>query len=828
MKSIEFICPLPNGIHARPAKEIEQRAGQYLSEFTLVNCSKEKSANAKSVLSLISVDVLLDDRCCLQISGSDEEQAFDDFSRFIECELAGIDEALETSGEKAGAPLPVSLEMALADHLRGTVASSGIGAAKPLVLKNTDLLELADELESERDIDSRLADALGAVESELSEQVLACGDDSRAILEAHLTISRDPELKAALVKHHTARNAVEAIARACVDLCEPLEQSSSDYLKERALDIRDISLRLASKVSGRNLSQSPQIESDVVILSPSLLTPSQLLALPKQYIKGLVMGDGGTTSHTVILARSFQIPTLVGVEQLCERAAGVNSVLVDAINGVVLLESNPDTERYYALEQHRLSQLDARSAEYKTRQIETLDGCAVSVLANVVSDEEGEGALQGGADGIGLFRTELLFCERAQAPDEEEQLRHYQHLIRQCAGKKVVIRTLDIGGDKPCDYMGFPQEDNPFLGYRAIRMYPRYQAIFDSQLRALVRASAWGDVSVMVPMVANLDEICWCRENLDRVTTELQAEGYSTGVVKLGVMAEVPSVAYLLDAAKEYLDFISIGSNDLTQYFFACDRGNPSVAHLYDHFNPAFLAFVGDIIQRADDAGLEVSLCGEMAAAQLAQPLLLGAGLRQFSMSGGKVAEAKYALAQLSATDCRELFREALLLPSGAQVQTLVSRFLAGNQQCDTLDSSLIFTHQTLETKAQAIKLLSDNLELQGRAPSGCDVERAIWDREAVFSTALGFSVAVPHCKSDKVTHNSVSVMTLAKPIDWGEEVSVDLIIMLTVTEQGQDTHMQIFSKIARKLMHQAFRDSLKQAEQPDAVIDILNAVINA
>ena len=216
-----------------------------------------------------------------------------------------------------------------------------------------------------------------------------------------------------------------------------------------------------------------------------------------------------------------------------------------------------------------------------------------------------------------------------------------------------------------------------------------------------------------------------------------------------------------------------------------------------------------------------------MAASGLAQPLLLGAGLRQFSMSGGKIAEAKYALSQLSADECHELLERALLLETGEEVQALVSRYLAGTSECETLDESLVFTHQLIQTKAEAIKLLTDNLELHGRAPSGVEVERAIWDREAVFSTALGFSVAVPHCKSSKVTHNSVSVLTLDQPIDWGEDVSVDLIIMLTVTEEGQDAHMQIFSKIARSLMHQEFRDSLKAAQEAGAVIEVLNAVIN-
>lgn len=359
-------------------------------------------------------------------------------------------------------------------------------------------------------------------------------------------------------------------------------------------------------------------------------------------------------------------------------------------------------------------------------------------------------------------------------------------------------------------------------------MYPEYLSIIESQFRALVRASRAGEVSIMVPMIANLDEIRWCHELLVKVTSDLNQEGHTLGRVKLGVMAEVPSIAYLLKQASSYIDFISIGSNDLTQYFFACDRGNQAIAHLYDHLTPAFLDFVRDIITRAQQAGITVSLCGEMASDAKAQPLLLGAGLRQFSMASSKVASSKRRLSQFNTTQCETLLNEVVELENGAQVASAVEEFLNQGQALPTLDVGLVFTQRDVSSKAEAIKLLTDNLEVNDRAPSAQAVEQAIWDREAVFSTALGFSVAIPHCKSSHVTHNSVSVLTLNDKIAWGDDVDVDLIIMLTVTDEGKDTHMKVFSKIARKLMHEEFRQSLKQATEPSQIIETLTNALDA
>lgn len=831
MTNLNFICPLPNGLHARPAKEIELRANRFNCDILLVNSSKDKTANAKSVLSMISADILEGDHCQFIFTGSDANEALMFFQAFVDTELSHIDNAIDTQNvQLSEQPLPVGLMRAAPRYVRGTVASVGLGEASATLWQQTDLRKMAAALPSQTSscIESELQSALKALQLNLLKKQPSSEGECKEILEAHLKIAQDEELGRALMMQNNALNTLDAIANACDKLCAPLENSASDYLKERALDIKDIALQLANIVRDEDLSQMPTITAPTILVSDTLLTPSQLLALPKALIQGIVMGEGGSTSHTIILARSFNIPVLVGIENLTQQIIQGQRLVVDAINGALILESNVACDAFYQLERKKLNALSAQTAEFKDLKVTTLDKEKVNVLANIVSSEEAEGIYSSGADGIGLYRTEMLFCERTTPPSEEEQFQHYSNVVKHSQGNKVVIRTLDIGGDKPCAYMGFPAEDNPFLGYRAVRMYPQYDAIIRSQLRALLRASCFGEVSIMVPMISNLNEIIWCRELIDELAIELANEGHELGNIRLGAMAEVPSIAYIFDQASEFIDFISIGSNDLAQYFFACDRGNKTIADLYDHLNPAFIAFLKQLIGSAKVAKLEVSLCGEFAADPIAQPLLLGCGLTQFSMAASKIATSKRALTRLNVNECEALVNEVLTLTNSEQVKARVAAFYNSSDGKETLDEALVFTQQSIRSKEEAIKLLCDNLEINERTGCANEVEKAIWDREAVFSTALGFSVAIPHCKSSSVSHNSVSVLTIDNPISWGEDVDVDIIIMLTVTEEGKDSHMKIFSKIARKLMHEDFRTSLQQAHERKQIIDILNNAINA
>lgn len=827
MLTITMTCPLPNGIHARPASELEVITNQFKAEIGLLNLKNQRTANAKSVLSLIGADVSFGDQCEFTISGEDEQQAWQRLKDFIEHEFEHTDAPLAQNAVSQDSPLPYSLSAANPLHLRGKGVSKGIGIGKPVVADSIDLAELARQ-EPESAPEQTLNDIKHGWQrlgESLQQSVEHASGDAKPVLQAQLKMLQDSEFTASLFNHPQAKNPLHAVALTCATLCESLQASSNRYLQERALDIQDICIRLAALLVNRPLKTDIKLTEDSIVISNGLLTPSQLLSLAGQSIKGIVMGDGGDTSHTVILARSFGIPLLTGVKNIVAFVQSSKSLIVDANSGVVITDPNPQTQVYYQHELAKSARINQRLNQYTTQQVTTRDGVKIDVAANIAIALEGKKAFTSGADGIGLFRTEMIFCERSEAPSEEEQFETYKEILIAAAGKKVVIRTLDIGGDKPCEYLGLPEEENPFLGYRAIRIYPDYMTIFHSQIRALLRASQFGPLHIMVPMISTVDEVKWLHEQFSAIQDELHSAGQATGDWKLGIMVEVPSALYILEKAAQWIDFISIGSNDLTQYFFACDRGNQQVSYLYDYLTPCFLALLHDIVSRATAAGLSVSLCGEMAADNKALPLLVGLGLTQLSMSATAIARTKERIATLDQSLCRQLFEAAVDTDNSQQVKALLADFERAQQAKPALSADLILLDTDIDSKTEVIKVLTDNLEIAQRVTGAADVERAIWAREQVFSTALGFSVAIPHCKSEHVLHNSISMMRLNSPITWGDGVDVQLVFMLTVSEQdGKDSHMKLFSKLARKLIHEDFRQSLMDKPDADSIFALLSS----
>lgn len=830
MLTITMTCPLPNGIHARPASELELITGQFKSDITLKNIDKQTQANAKSVLSMISADVSFGDKCELSISGEDEEQAYQILSEFIDNKLAHIDAPLESVAINHTSPLPVFLAQAKPTHRRGKGVSKGIGSGTPIIADSIDLFELAaKEPESTaQEIEHSLTLSRQNVIAQLNQTLKNAESEAKTVLQAQLKILEDNTFYDSLFNQPEAKNAPHAVALTCHALSQSLKASSNRYLQERALDIHDICLRYVSSLINRPIDNEIKLTGDSILVSNGLLTPSKLLSLAGNKLKGIVMGEGGDTSHTVILARSFGIPVVTGIENAVEFVQGQKEAIVDANNGIVVISPNEQTQQYYRLENHKLAQIARRLTQYSNKRVSTTDRVQIDVSANIAIAQEGNIAFSAGADGIGLFRTEMIFCERTHAPEEEEQFQTYKSVLVAMQGKKVVIRTLDIGGDKPCEYLGLPEEENPFLGYRAIRIYPEYMSIFRTQVRALLRASHYGELHVMVPMVSTIEEVKWLNEQFNLIHTELVAENHPIGNWHLGIMVEVPSAMYILEKAAQWIDFISIGSNDLTQYFFACDRGNKQVGYLYDYLTPSFLALLHDIVSRATNAGLSVSLCGEMAADVNALPLLIGLGLNQLSMSMTAIPKTKETITTLNYADCRTLFNQAINADNSAQVKTLLADFEKTLQIKPVLCADLIQLDVDIHSKAEAIKRLTDNLEINQRVSSGADIEHAIWAREAVFSTALGFSVAIPHCKSDCVIHNSISMLRLAQPINWSDDVDVSIVFMLTVCEQdGQNSHMHLFSKLARKLMHADFRNSLSEQSDINDILHLLESELS-
>ncbi|SUW65408.1 Multiphosphoryl transfer protein 1 [Buttiauxella agrestis] len=822
MLTLDFICALPNGIHARPASEIEQRTQRFNASITLINRSKKTQVDAKSVLGMIGADITQGDSCQFLIEGDDQQAAFECLEAFMRNEFADCDEPLALSPETHNQPLPVFIEHAQPVYLRGNGVSKGIGRGVPLHIDSVDLHELSRH-EPETDILRQQQQLLEAWV--LTQKKLNSADPGAAqVLAAQLKLLSDPAFKSCLLSHASARNALQAIALTAQELSQPLLNSSSQYLRERVIDIRDLCQGIAANLLGRPLEAQMTLTQDSIVICNGTLTPGQFLRLRNPHLKGIVMGDGGETSHTVILARSFGIPLLCGVAQSEELTRTASMLLLDSRYGVLVANPDATMENWYRLETQKQQAIAQRSAPLREQRVVTSDGTTFSVLANIALAIEAQSVFAHGADGVGLFRTEMLFCERSLPPDEEEQYQAYSEVLKSAEGKKITIRTLDIGGDKPCNFLDLPKEENPFLGYRAVRMYPQFHEIFTTQARALLRASAVGPVNIMVPMVATLAEIQWLHSQFAHVAQTLQQEDIPIGEWHLGIMVEVPSTLYLLEKAANYLDFVSIGSNDLAQYFLACDRGNPYVRHLYDYRNPTFLALMRDITHRAQAAGLAISLCGEMAADKQMLPLLVGMGLTQLSMAASAITPCKEALKVLDVQQCRQLLETAIGCDTCEEVTECVAHFLRAQSRKPVLAKELLLLDKTVSSKEEAIKLLTDNLEVQQRVVSGALAERAIWEREAVFSTALGFSVAIPHCKSPHVLHSSISLLRVKSPLSWGEGVDVQLVIMLTVNDQEQDNHMKIFSRLARKLMHSDFREQLQMLSDASAITELLSA----
>lgn len=823
MLKIRFTCPLPNGLHARPASALEQRVNAFGARVQIVNLRNDRQADARSVLAMIGTDILHEDPCELVITGDDEAAAHQALQQFISHEFAGCDEPMMQTQSLPEMPLPVFLAQTTAETLRGNGVSAGLAQGVALYPGVPDLYRLAEQEaatapEAQHDA---LRAALQQVRLQLSDALHHAQGEAAAVLQAHVKLLEDDLFETALLAARPARNALAALAQALDEISAPLRESRSTYLQQRVLDVQDLGLRLAAHLCDQPLMPETVLLQDTIVISPVPITPGQFLALRGPHLKGVVMGAGGETSHTVILARSFGIPLLSVDPAEIGRIRSNEPLMLDTRYGVAVLAPDAQAQRWYQLEEEKRQRLNQRLQPLLQRPGATQDGEPVTVLANIALAAEADAAFAAGAEGIGLFRTEMLFCERAAPPDEEEQYQAYRHVLEQAQGRKVVIRTLDIGGDKPCDYLAMPQEENPFLGWRGIRLYPAFMAVFSSQMRALLRASVAGPLHIMAPMVATLEEVKWLREQFQHTEAQLHDEGIATGSWSLGIMAEVPSVLYLLEKAAAWIDFVSIGSNDLTQYFLACDRGNSQVRHLYNYFDPAFLQLLAEMTARAQRAGIAISLCGEMGGDPAALALLLGAGLRQLSMSASRIAAVKARLTSLTLAHSEQMLAQALACES-AQAVTAVLQQQATAAAKPVFDPSLILLDRSIASKAEAIKVLTDNLEVEQRVVSGPDVEHAIWQREAIFSTALGFAIALPHCKSAAVANSSVSVLRLTEPLAWNDEVSVSLVIMLTVSEQEKGDHMKIFSRLARKLMHAEFRQQLLDSSSTQAVAGLL------
>ncbi|MCW8926170.1 MAG: fructose PTS transporter subunit IIA, partial [Xanthomonadales bacterium] len=455
----------------------------------------------------------------------------------------------------------------------------------------------------------------------------------------------------------------------------------------------------------------------------------------------------------------------------------------------------------------------------------TGDGVRLEVSANIALPEEAPEVFANGAEGIGVFRTEMLFTGRQGPPGEEEQYRVYRKVADAAGDRPVIIRTFDIGGDKPVPWLQGPAEDNPFLGMRGARLYPERETEFRTQLRAMLRAAVHGGLRIMVPMISTPDELRWARGVYDDVCKTLEADGIEAAKAPFGIMLEVPSAVYSMGQLAPMSDFFSIGSNDLLQYFMAADRGNPRLGGLYDHYQPAFLRFLRELLGEAKTHGVFTGLCGDMASDESALPLLVGMGLDEISLVAPQIPRTKAALSRLDSVACTRLLDRAIACENSAAVLAELDSFQARHGGRSLFSEDLVVFAESAGSKQEAIKQLVDLAHLAGRTGNAAALETAVWQREDVFSTGLGFGIAIPHCKSAAVAHNSLCVARYTEPLDWqsrdGEPV--DTVIMLIVNEHDAgEAHLKIFAQLARRIMHEEFRNGLRACADINSLLRYL------
>lgn len=558
--------------------------------------------------------------------------------------------------------------------IKGIAASNGIAIAKAYRLVEPDLSFEKKTIEDLSLEITRLKDALNTSKTELEairdKASSELGADKAAIFEAHLLVLSDPELISQIEdKINSERvNAEQALKEVADMFIMMFEQMDNDYMKERAADIRDVTKRVLSHLLGVELVNPSMISSEVIIVAEDL-TPSDTAQLNRQFVKGFTTNIGGRTSHSAIMARSMEIPAVVGTKSATEDIKNGDLIIIDGLIGEVYINPTTEVVAQYEKEQIRFEEQKAEWAKLVNEKTISTDGHQVELAANIGTPNDLEGVVNNGGEGIGLYRTEFLYMGRNELPTEEEQFESYKAVLEGMNGKPVVVRTLDIGGDKELPYLELPKEMNPFLGFRAIRLCLTEQDLFRTQLRALLRASTYGNLKIMFPMIATLDEFREAKTILEEEKQKLVTEGIAVAEnIELGIMVEIPSTAIMADQFAKEVDFFSIGTNDLIQYTMAADRMNERVSYLYQPYSPAILRLVKMVIDAAHHEGKWVGMCGEMAGDETAIPLLLGLGLDEFSMSATSILKARSQIAHLSKKEMEDLADKALRMSTTKEV----------------------------------------------------------------------------------------------------------------------------------------------------------------
>ena len=558
--------------------------------------------------------------------------------------------------------------------LKGIAASRGIAIAKAYRLVEPDLSIVKKMVEDVEEELKRFQMALESSKTELEDirekAQVELGADKAAIFEAHLLVLSDPEFVSPIgdkikLEKVNAEYALKEVADRFITM---FEQMDNEYLKERKADFRDVSKRILSHLLGVQMVNPSMILEEAIIVAEDL-TPSDTAQLNRTFVKGFTTNVGGMTSHSAIMAHSMEIPAVVGTKMATTEIQHGDLIIVDGIKGEVHINPTREVIAKFEKKQVRFEEKKAKWAKLINEQTITSDGHYVELAANIGTSEDLESVINNGGEAIGLYRTEYLYMGRNELPSEEEQFNSYKAVLEGMDGKPVVVRTLDIGGDKDLPYLNLPKELNPFLGFRAIRLCLEEQDLFRTQLRALLRASTYGNLKIMFPMIANLDEFRAAKAIIEAEKKDLLDKGIEVSdKIELGIMVEIPSTVVMADLFAKEVDFFSIGTNDLIQYTMAADRMNESVSYLYQPYHPAILRFIKMVIDAAHTEGKWVGLCGEMAGDEIAIPLLLGMGLDKFSMSATSILKVRSQLLQLSKKEMESLVARTLQMGTSKEV----------------------------------------------------------------------------------------------------------------------------------------------------------------
>lgn len=565
--------------------------------------------------------------------------------------------------------------------LKGIAASSGIAIAKVYKLEQPKV-EIVKKEGNPAEETAKFNAALEKTKSDIEriKEIASkrLSDEELAVFDAHLMMASDPELASQIInmiesEKVNAEYATDTVATQMITIFESMD---NDYMRERAADVKDVTFRLKCNLLGLMIPDLGLINEDSVVVAYDL-TPSDTAQL-NTYAKGFATAIGGRTSHSAIMARSLEIPAVVGCSGILEAAKHGDTIILDALEGNVILNPDEATIKEYEAK----AKADAEEKEalkvLKTAKSISTDGHQVELAGNIGGVKDVEGVLKFGGEGVGLFRTEFLYMNSDHFPTEDEQFEAYKEVLTAMEGRKVVVRTLDIGGDKKLSYFQFPEEMNPFLGYRAIRLCLDRTDIFRTQLRALIRASVYGRLCIMFPMIATVKEFRDAKAIFNEEKAKLIADGVKVSDhIEVGMMVEIPAAAVNADNFAKEADFFSIGTNDLIQYTMAADRMSEHVSYLYQPYNPSILRLVKATIEGAHKEGKWAGMCGEMAGEPYAVPLLLGMGLDEFSMSATSILRARKMVTSLSKADCEKLAAEAVQLATAEEVLALVKSRIA-------------------------------------------------------------------------------------------------------------------------------------------------------